>query len=137
MLKEFSEERKKDKESLKKDPQQRVDEELKQVAESVRCFSTHQLFKRSWAFLIDYWSTFVRRPSVSKLFTFLSSPKTTTLKLARSISQRGDKWHSEKIHWYLSCSPEHPSKFNLTWHIASLGKSDSNLFHCSNDAYFS
>ena len=43
MLKEFSEERKKDKESIKKDPQQKVDEELKQVAESVRCFSTHQL----------------------------------------------------------------------------------------------
>ncbi|XP_022288915.2 calcium and integrin-binding family member 2-like [Crassostrea virginica] len=35
MLKEFSEERKKDKESLKKDPQQKVDEELKQVAESI------------------------------------------------------------------------------------------------------
>ena len=41
MLKEFSEERKKDKESIQRDPQQKVDEELKQVAESVRCFSTH------------------------------------------------------------------------------------------------
>ena len=61
MLKEFSEERKKDKESIKKDPQQKVDEELKQVAESVRCFSTLELKDREL-----FWFTIGRLLSVGQ-----------------------------------------------------------------------